>query len=502
MDNNVELLKQAFTAIQKKNDKEKTDNSINMKPAKVIGTDDSTHKVFAYFLDDAEQQQYTFYNKSGENISEGDTVKIFYTTNPAKGWVGARAGEPDITAIKPYVPYVSQIIKNTNETEISDIISAVIDVDFTVDGSDSAVVVNANQIVSASQAGTINFAYVIDGTELEFKPKKIVSVGDNLITHIIPLDLLMGEHNIVINQFSPDAIATTENNNFQGVISGIISNVNTSSPPNYNCIFKLNIPADNTLITFPSITSQSLAGNIYWGDGSYESYNNTTITHTYEKAGIYKVVITNQYSSIDSGITTLRDYLIEVQLSDNIIELGRETFRDCSNLRSIAFGSKLQTIGQTAFVNTGLSGTLTMPKTLTTLGNGAFFGSTITNLIFDCPNLVNYPQDHYNASAFDTSNQLTTIYYNAPKVQEYTFWSCTALKKVTIGSSTKEIGKDAFALCTYLEELIISSSVKFIGHYAFSACSYLNTVTLASDCTYYSDSFNANTTITGGTLIS
>lgn len=96
MDNNVELLKQAFTAIQKKNDKEKPDNSINMKPAKVIGTDDDTHKVFAYFLDDAEQQQYTFYNKSGENISEGDTVKIFYTTNPAKGWVGARAGEPDI----------------------------------------------------------------------------------------------------------------------------------------------------------------------------------------------------------------------------------------------------------------------------------------------------------------------------------------------------------------------------------------------------------------------
>ena len=154
-------------------------------------------------------------------------------------------------------------------------------------------VVNANQIISASQAGTINFAYVIDGTELEFKPKKIVSVGDNLITHIIPLDLLMGEHNIVINQFSPDAIAITENNNFQGVISGIISNVNTSIPPNYNCIFKLNIPDDNTLITFPSITSQSLAGNIYWGDGSYESYNNTTITHTYEKAGIYKVVITN-----------------------------------------------------------------------------------------------------------------------------------------------------------------------------------------------------------------
>lgn len=96
MDNNVELLKKAFTAIQKKNDKEKSNNLINIKPAKVIGVDNDAHRVFVYFLDDTEQQQYTFYNKSGENISAGDTVKVFYTTNPAKGWVGARTGLPDI----------------------------------------------------------------------------------------------------------------------------------------------------------------------------------------------------------------------------------------------------------------------------------------------------------------------------------------------------------------------------------------------------------------------
>lgn len=98
-DENVGLLKQLVTTVQEKNDKEKVDNSIKMKPAKVIGVDEDTYKVFVYFIDDTEQNAYTFYNKSGEVLSEGDNVRVYYTTNPAKGWIGARCGEPNIKEI-------------------------------------------------------------------------------------------------------------------------------------------------------------------------------------------------------------------------------------------------------------------------------------------------------------------------------------------------------------------------------------------------------------------
>ena len=100
MSDNVDLLKQIVTTVQKKNDKEQVNDTIKTKPAKVIGVDDETHKVFVYFLEDTEQKEYTFYNKSGEILSEGDTVKVFYTTNVAKGWIGARNGEP---SIKEYI---------------------------------------------------------------------------------------------------------------------------------------------------------------------------------------------------------------------------------------------------------------------------------------------------------------------------------------------------------------------------------------------------------------
>ena len=54
-DNNVELLKQAMVAMNKKTNSEKVDTTIKMKPAKVIGVDEDTQKVFAYFIDDLNQ---------------------------------------------------------------------------------------------------------------------------------------------------------------------------------------------------------------------------------------------------------------------------------------------------------------------------------------------------------------------------------------------------------------------------------------------------------------
>ena len=99
-DENVGLLRQLVTTVQKKNDKEKVDNSIKMKPAKVIGIDEDTYKVFVYFIDDTEQNAYTFYNKSGEVLTEGDSVRVYYTTNPAKGWIGTRCGEPNIKELE------------------------------------------------------------------------------------------------------------------------------------------------------------------------------------------------------------------------------------------------------------------------------------------------------------------------------------------------------------------------------------------------------------------
>jgi hypothetical protein len=67
---------------------------LRQRAAVVTEYDNNTLKAFVYFVDDENKTQYTFFNKTGELLSSGDSVKVFYTSNPAKGWIGERCGEP------------------------------------------------------------------------------------------------------------------------------------------------------------------------------------------------------------------------------------------------------------------------------------------------------------------------------------------------------------------------------------------------------------------------
>ena len=93
---NSELLKKIITKIQNKNDNEKASSNINVKPAIVTGVMEDTGKISAYFIDDGNKTEYTFFNKSGEILEEGNEIKIYYTSNPAKGWVGMRCGDLNV----------------------------------------------------------------------------------------------------------------------------------------------------------------------------------------------------------------------------------------------------------------------------------------------------------------------------------------------------------------------------------------------------------------------
>lgn len=72
---------------------------IRQRAAIVIEYNEDTKNAFVYFVDDENQTQYTFYNKTGEVLSSGDNVKVYYTTNITKGWIGERCGEPSIKEI-------------------------------------------------------------------------------------------------------------------------------------------------------------------------------------------------------------------------------------------------------------------------------------------------------------------------------------------------------------------------------------------------------------------
>lgn len=79
-----------------KNINKKSANYIKQRIGKVIEYDSDNRKAYVVFPEDEKEQIHTYYNKTAEYLEEGNQVKIFYTTNIDKGWIGLKLGEPQI----------------------------------------------------------------------------------------------------------------------------------------------------------------------------------------------------------------------------------------------------------------------------------------------------------------------------------------------------------------------------------------------------------------------
>jgi hypothetical protein len=150
------------------------------------------------------------------------------------------------------------------------------------------------------------------------------------------------------------------------------------------------------------------------------------------------------------------------------------------------------TIGSSAFYGcSGLTGSLTLPNTVTLIRSLAFYGCTGFAGSLVLPNSLTSigSQAFYGCTGFAGSlvlpNSLTTIGNNA-------FTSCTSLISVTIPSSVTSIGNSVFFLCDALTSVTIPSSVTSIGNYAFFNCSTLTTVNCRMTRTVFNATVGVN----------
>lgn len=134
--------------------------------------------------------------------------------------------------------------------------------------------------------------------------------------------------------------------------------------------------------------------------------------------------------------------------------ISEYTFSECKGLTAISIPACIGTIEKEAFSGTGFK-ILTIPDTISTIGNGAFS---------DCLYLesINLPKNQY---------------YN--KLEEYLFQNSTKLNTVIIPDNINEIGQYCFSN-SGLTNLVISDKVTTIGRYAFNNCSKLKCVQFLS----------------------
>ncbi len=252
-----------------------TKRSVKTKNGIVVSYDDTAYSAVVSFPEDGNNVLNTYYNKTGEILSEGDNVKVYYTTNPAKGWIGLRLGEPHIKEVKQIIPYSSHSFVNGNDTDISDLASSPLNLDFTTLGNTSDTVVVANQIINITKPGTILSEYYVDGIKSDNVHTERKDVGAQVITHVVPMSVLAGEHNLLIRQSSGDgARGTCDSGKLFGVVSGQLDSLCIEEPPNDNIILKVEVTLGEQFELWRFTGSNGAAtGLVYWGDGTSETYN-------------------------------------------------------------------------------------------------------------------------------------------------------------------------------------------------------------------------------------
>ena len=177
--------------------------------------------------------------------------------------------------------------------------------------------------------------------------------------------------------------------------------------------------------------------------------------------------------------------LFSAKIGKCVESIGGDAFKNYRSLSSCTFeqDSQLTSIGDYAFYNCDSLTSLDIPSGVTSIGKGAFEGSTnISKINSDVDGVYNLPNNltTIGDGAFRYCYGLTNLKIPSGSIGNSAFTSCRGLTNVTLGSGVTSIGNAAFRNSSGLTSLDIPNSVTSIGTSAFTSCSGLTSVTIGS----------------------
>lgn len=210
-----------------------------------------------------------------------------------------------------------------------------------------------------------------------------------------------------------------------------------------------------------------------------------------DSKAIAEIVITSGTSISDSAFRDCTS-LTTLTIPDSVTSIGNYAFSGCDNLQSIYISNiaawcnisgldnlmRYGTSSKNLYLNNKLVTSLTIPDEVTAISSYAFYGceSIVSATISDNVTSV-------GGAAFSGCNGLTRIIGPSDMVSTVAKQcNSTAVEEIVITNGTS-IGDSAFSSCSGLISVTILDSVTSIGGSAFNGCTSLTSVTISDSMT-------------------
>lgn len=217
--------------------------------------------------------------------------------------------------------------------------------------------------------------------------------------------------------------------------------VEVTEPKFYPCYYQDIAKWGNlTLEQFYYKPNESVSGN------NPNDYSLTTTSAVQRIQAATVVYIGNQYlKSVEDG---------KWVIGGTITNSEQGVFARTTNINTLKVGKSLSGIGNFAFYGCGGLSSISLGNGLNTLGNSAFE---------NCINIQNITLD---------------LYSNLEYIGSRVFYNCQALKSLTMPIAVREVGDSAFENCFSLEEMVLSGkdynvALNKLGNNVFKNCSSL-----------------------------
>ena len=255
----------------------------------------------------------------------------------------------------------------------------------------------------------------------------------------------------------------------------------------------------NAYYTFTKITYGNYAGTYEIEKKSGVTLPNDIIIPSEYKGEKVTLIGRDAFRNCDS--------LTSIAILDGVTRIGEFAFYSCDSLKSVVIGDSVTTIDSYAFDSCSNLTSVVISGSVTSIGQEVFqycydltsvvIGDGVTeiggNMFSHCSSLatVTIPDSVISIDgwAFANCSNLTsiTIPDSVTSIGNGAFWSCDNLASITIPDSVMTIGYSAFEDCSSLTSVVIGGGVTSIGSEAFHNCANLTSVVIPDSVTSIRD---------------